>query len=308
MALSLKQLRCLTALAETGNFRRAAALCGMTQPSLSAQIKNLEGELGGRLVERGRSGVTPTPFGREVVARASKVLQEADGILDFARSSGGLLTGTIRLGATPTLGPYLLPYAVAELHSRYPSLRLYVRESPPSDLEFELEKGVHDVVLTQTPTGLVDAHEELLFREPLYLAMAPDHPLARKAAIEPRDLAGEDVLALTRGYRLHDQVAGLCEAYGARLVRDYDGTSLDALRQMVGMGMGVAFLPALYVRSEIRGEREVAVKPIAGRSVTRSLGLVWRATSGAEAAFRALADVLRVAGEHRLKAATDGAR
>ena len=292
-ALTLRQLRYLVALDETKHFRRAAERCHISQPSLSAQMQNIEEVLGVQLIERNRSGVALTPIGRETVERARRVLDEVQGIVDFTSGAQHGLVGTIRLGAKPTLGPYLLPHVVAKLHRQHPELKLYVRESAPRELEHELGQGIHDVILAQLPVSGAELVTQRLFREPLYLAVAADHPLAKKDEVATADLEGQQVLSLSPQYHLHDQIGALCREFGASLIRDYEGTSLDALRQMVGMGMGVTFLPALYVRSEIPTRGEVAVMPLKGRAITRSIGLAWRKSAGRAPAYRQIADIVR---------------
>lgn len=291
--ITLKQLQTLLQLQQYSHFRRAAEAMGVTQPSLSAQLQNLEIALGVRLVERGRSGVALTPVGREVAARARRIADETQGIVDFAAQARHDLVGTIRLGTTPTLGPYLLPHVVATLHREHKSLSLYVRESAARELEHELLGGGHDVVLTQLPAASAELVAEELFREPLYLVLAVDHPLAKEAAVPVSALRGIDILTLSPNYHFYDQVKSLCDSFGARLLRDYEGTSLDALRQMVGMGMGASFLPALYVHSEIKARSEVVVKPLKGRTVSRAIGLVWRKTAGRADSYRRIADTIR---------------
>ena len=292
-AVTLKQLRYLVALQETKHYRRAAEICGISQPSLSAQIQNIEQALGVHLVERSRSGVALTPTGREVTARARRILDEVQSLADFTAGAQHGLIGTIRLGVKPTLGPYLLPHVVKLLHRRHPDLNLYVRESAPRALEHELARGTHDVILAQLPVAGAELITERLFREPLYLAIASDHALAKADAITPSMMKGLKVLSLTAQFHLHDQISDLCKEFGANVVRDYEGTSLDALRLMVGMGMGAAFLPALYVSSEIPARGDVVVKKLKGKTITRSVGLVWRKSAGRAEAYRQISNVIR---------------
>jgi LysR family hydrogen peroxide-inducible transcriptional activator len=299
--ITLKQLRYLLALAETCHFRRAAELCGVSQPSLSAQIQNLEKILGVQLVERSRSGVCLSPIGREVTRRAQRIKEESQGIIDLTAGAQNGLVGTIRLGTKVTLGPYLLPHVVAALHRQHKELSLYVRESAPLDLEPELAQGRHDVLLSELAATSPEHVTRMLFREPLYLALAVDHPLARMKTVPVKSLKGLDVLSLGPQYHLHNQINALCRDFGARLVRDYEGTSLDALRQMVGMGMGVAFLPALYAHSEIKARSEVVIRPLKGRLVNRPVGLIWRKSAGRAAAYEKMADVIREVARKKFK-------
>ncbi|NNU15787.1 LysR family transcriptional regulator [Parvularcula sp. ZS-1/3] len=289
--ITLRQLRYLVALKGGGGFRKGADLAGISQPSFSAQIKLLEQTLGVRVAERGNGSFAMTPIGRELVANAVDILDRVDGLVKMSES--GPLTGVLRLGVKATLGPYLMPGVVRQLHKTHPSLRLFVREGPPVDLERELTDGLHDVVLAQLPLGSADVQSIRLFREGLFLAVATDHPLAGRETFEPSDLSGLDVLSLSPRYHLHDQVLRLCEENGARLRRDYEGTSLDALRQMVGMGLGVTFLPALYVNSEVRGAGDVAVLKPKRSQLARSVGLAWRRGSSLTEAYEAIAESVR---------------
>ena len=290
---TLRQLRYLVALAECGSFTRAASHVGVSQPSFSQAIAQVEEVLGGRVVERGGRAFL-TPLGREAVTLARRVLSEAEGFAALAlRHRDGELGGTIRLGVSPTLGPYILPQLVARLHATHPRLKVYVREGLPDVLAEQLGDGLHDVLLVQLPVDDARFHVERLFREPMFLAMAADDPLRTVAAIRPEHLAGRGLLTMQPAYRMSTQVAVLAERGGAQVLRDYEGTSLDAVRQMAGMGMGLALLPELYCRQEIRDDGDVIVRPFVGGRPYRDIGLVWRGGAGPSADLMLLAQTLR---------------
>ena len=290
---TLKQLRCLVALADARHFRRAAERCHVSQPTLSGQLRALETRLGVQLVERSRTRVVLTDIGKEMAARAQRILRETDELIALAQTSQGLLGGTLRLGVLHSLGPYLLPHILPELHESYPHLKLHVREGLPGTLLQDLEEGRLDLLIFPLPVKSAELQIARLFREQLLIAAARDHPLAAKAVVERADLKGETILALERGHRLHDQVQALCEDYGARLALDFEGTSLDTLRQMVAMGMGLAFLPALYVGSEIPKDSDVISRPLRARPPSRTMGLIWRRTSARADEFASLAGQIR---------------
>lgn len=293
-AVTLRQLRYLVALEDMRHFRHAAETCGISQPSLSVQIKALEKSLDLDLVERGGGQVQLTVAGREVSRRARDILSATQGLMDLSVMMKSGLGGTIKLGTSMTLGPYLMPHVIDDLHRVHPDLKLYIREAPPRDLLRELNDGVHDLILTQLPAPGAGLSVDRLFREPLLLTMPAQHDLARHAEVPPQDLAGRTVLSLSPSYALHDQIAALCVEYGAALARDYEGTSLDALRQMVSMDMGLTLLPSLYVASEINGRAgDVVVRPLAGRKLLRSVGLVWRRSAGATEGYQRLAGLIR---------------
>lgn len=289
---TLKQLEYFVALAEAGSFRLAAERCGISQPSLSVQLAELERRLGQTLVERHRSGIILTVAGRETLERATAILDGTRHLVARLQSRNDGMTGTIRLGASPTLGPYLLPHAIARLHAEHPDLKLVIREAPPEMLAAGLTRGEYDMALLQLPVR-GELTTRRLFREPLELVVAADHPLATRGRASRSDLAGETVLSLGPSFALRQQVIEICESLGARQRSDYEGTSLDALRQMAGMGMGVAFLPAIYVRAAIGpAPRDVAVVPMDGPRLLRSVGLVHRGTAASEHSLR-LAQILQ---------------
>ena len=292
--ISLRQMRYLIALEETQHFREGAESCGISQPSLSVQIKTMEDTLGLILVERGRGPVRLTLAGREVARRSREILDAAQGILDLSVTLKSGLGGTIRLGTSATLGPYLMPHVISDLRASHPDLRLYIREAAPRDLLRELHDGVHDLILTQLPVSGATLSHARLFREPLAVALPAGHPLAARETLDNDDLSDKTILSLSPAYALYDMISALCVETGAHLSREYEGTSLDALRQMVAMNMGLTFLPALYVESEIQGRaRDVVTRPFRSRRFARSIGLVWRASSGAAPAYERLAAAIR---------------
>ncbi|MEA9587915.1 hydrogen peroxide-inducible genes activator [Xanthomonas sp. WHRI 10064A] len=291
---TLRQLSYFVALADTGSFTRAAEQMGVSQPSLSQQIRALETIIGAPLFERGVPAIL-TPLGSDLLDRARSILLDVTDLEEVRTTSTDTLIGTIRLGVSPTLGAYLMPSLVARLHREHPALRVHVREGLPTVLARDLANGVHDLILAQLPVAGSSLHSERLFREPLHVTMAADHPLRSKRYITPADLRGANLLTLMPEYRLAEQVAAIAMEVGAHVLRDYEGTSLDAIRQMAGMGMGLALLPELYVRQEIREGDDVVVRPIKGGRYYREIGLLWRQGAGRAPAFGLIADLLRAA-------------
>lgn len=277
---SMRQLRYFVALADSGQYRRAAEKIGISQPSLSLQISALEEVLRLRLVERRRGGIILTPGGREVLRHAREILSRTEDMTSLARSLQSGMSGTLRLGSTPTIGPYMLPGVVKYLHEAHPDLKLAARDGPPRDVVEDLLAGRHDVIVTQLPLAAADLSVRRLYREPLLLAVAADHPLAAKEKLDHADLSGVDLLALDPSFALHGQVAALCRDTGARMRGEYEGTSLDALRQMVAMNMGATLLPALYARSELsHSDGDVVAVPFRAR-LYRTVGAAWRRSLG----------------------------
>jgi LysR family hydrogen peroxide-inducible transcriptional activator len=289
---SVKQLEYFVAVARCGSFRRAAEELRTSQPTITAQVARLEKVLGVVLFERGRSGAALSPAGRRLLPLARTVLEELDELVEAAGSARGG-AAVYRLGVKSTLGPYMLPRILPHLHAMHSDLKLYVREEAPMRLESQLDSGELDLILTAFPTNSADLVGEQLLREDIRLVLPADHPLANKPSLRGDDLAGERILTTEEGHNFTRVVQQVAARFGAEVQRDYQGTSLDALRLMVVMGMGAAFLPALYIHSEIRPDSALVVKEIEGENIARILGLAWRSTSPARPFFRRLAADMR---------------
>ncbi|MEM8731226.1 MAG: hydrogen peroxide-inducible genes activator [Pseudomonadota bacterium] len=292
---TLKQLRYFAVLAETGHYRRAAEQIGISQPSLSQQISNLEEVLRLPLVERGRSGAVLTPAGREVLQHAHRILADVRGLVETSDIMKSGMAGTLRLGSSPTLGPYILPNVVRSLHRSYPKLRLIVRDGSPAELVDALVAGKHDLIMTPLPIRAAEVTVTRLFREPMRLAVSRENPLAQKVEATDADLAKEGIMTLASTYAHHAQLSELAREIGATLRPDYEGTSLDALRHMTAMNMGVTFLPALYVTSEIPDpdEGDVALVPFRKGRFFRSIGIAWRTSATHTPMLKTFADLVR---------------
>ncbi len=299
-SITIKQLRYFLTVAETLNYRRAAQQLGISQPALTTQITALEEALGLSLLERSRAGTQLSPAGRNLLPHARQVLLSLRG---FEEAAGHLAEGhhvTYRLGVPPTVGPYLLPYVLPEIHQRYQALKLYVREDSPRGIQQGLVEGRYDLAIVPLPLVAAELAMEPLFSEPLKFVISSEHPLAGRELIKPSQLRGEKVLTLEDQHHFHHQVQDICERLGALVLRDYEGTSLDTLRQMVVMGLGVAFLPGLYVHSELHHPEALQVCEIKGMSIRRQHALVWRASAPNRAFFRELASTLRTLIANRL--------
>lgn len=300
---TLRQLEYFVAVAENQTFRRAAERLGISQPTLTAQIHALEDTLNAKVFERSRTGAVLSPIGRDLLLNARRVIEEVAGLMETADIAKHGPGGTYRLGVSPTLGPYLLPHILPELHHKFSSLKFYVRESLPRDLEQELIEGKLDLILTPLPLTSSKLTVAPLFREPLRLVLPADHKLADRDNIKGHELRDENVLTLEEKYHHYRQVEALCDELGANVLRDYEGTSLDALRQMVVMGMGVAFLPELYIHSEIHRPEELVVSRIADIQLSRTHALVWRPGSPNRVFFRQLTELLKNMIKENLKEA-----
>ncbi|MFT4767778.1 MAG: LysR family hydrogen peroxide-inducible transcriptional activator [Glaciecola sp.] len=290
---SLKQIEYILAVAKSGSFRGAADELGISQPTLSAQVARAEELLGAKLLERSRSGAYFTPVGRLFEPQARRVIEAMEELGQQVGDSRANEKATYRLGVKGTLGPYLLPQILPALREAHPGLRFYVREDSPRGLEEGIAHGEYDLIITSLPINIPDLVQEPLLREKILLAAPRDHPLSQVSVWQGRHLAGEQVLTTEHGHQFARQVEAVCSRLGAEVLRDYEGSSLDALRLMVVMGMGLAFLPALYVESEINTESGLTVKELDDESIARLHVLAWRPTSPARGFYKVLAKDIR---------------
>jgi len=301
MRPTLRQMQYLIAVADTGKFGDAARAVNVSQPSLSAQIAEMEASLGVQLIERSRRGAMLTGAGEELVRRARKILREVEDLKAVARFGRRELTGRLRLGVLPTIGPYLLPLATRDLHMRFPDLRLSVREERTVDLDEHLQKGEFDTIIS-SPIDHENVHHEPLFSERLYICAPAEDPLARgEGPVRLKDLKGRALLTLGQGHRLNAIIRELAAASGAEVSSEYEGTSLDAIRLMAEMGAGVAILPSLYALSEARLDRRLNARLIDHPLARREISLIWRDTSPLEVSLRELAAPLRSAAAKLLR-------
>lgn len=292
MKPTLRQMEYLVAIAETGSFSEAAKRTHVSQPSLSTQVKDMEGHLGTPLLERSRQGAILTPIGEAVVARARIILRDVETMKLLTRESENSLVGQVRLGVLPSIGPYLLPLAVRTLHANYPELRIGVREERTIDLQTHLTDGRFDMIIS-TPEDHPDTQSLPLLTENLYACMAEDDPLAvSRDPITIAELQGRDLLSLGSGNKLTTIVRGIADRAGASVNAEYEGTSLDAIRQMSAMGGSVAILPSLYAISEAKKDAALIVRPIDHPLAKRPVSLIWRQSSPLADKFTKIGAVL----------------
>lgn len=282
MNLTLKQLRYFSALAETLHFGRAAKQCHVTQPALSMQIRDLEGHLGVTLVERGASGLLLTHEGREIAKRAHDILVAVQDLAAVASHHRHPLAGRLRLGVIPSVGPYLLPKVLPDIHETYPELEFSLRESQTHHLVDDLLNGHLDLLILALPVEPDEVDTMTLFDDRFTVALPPEHGLAEKSAIRQEELTGEHLLLLEEGHCLRDQALAVCQA---AKTDEFRASSLATVIQMVANGYGITILPAMALSIEIGDQRNINIVPFAEPTPVRTIGLAWRRSSPHKSEF-----------------------
>lgn len=290
---TIRQLEYITAIEDHGTFQAAADACHVTQPGLSAQVRQLEDFLGLQLFERGRKPLLVTPAGREILQRARAALSAVHELEEAARSFSQPLTGPLRLGVIPTVAPFLLPSVLPAVRRAHPALRLELHEAHTIDLVEALEHGELDLLLLALEAPLGEASTLALFEDPFLLAVPRGHRLAKRKRIKEADLAGEEVLLLDDGHCLHAQALSVCSRAGASDLADFRASSLATLVPMVADGAGVTLLPELATQASAALDRDVALVPFVRPVPTRTIGLAWRPTSPRGPEFETLAPLFQ---------------
>jgi len=273
MRPTLRQLEYIVAIAETGRIGAAAEVLNVSQPSLSAQLSDVEADLGIALFTRGRGGARVTPDGEDIVRRARLILRDHEDLRASVTKSGNF-KGRLRLGILPSIGPYLLPDVVRKLHKDHPRFRLIVREENTRDLDEGLRNGRLDMIIS-TPEDHPGTRHTLLFEEKFWVATALDFPEAKiKGKLSLAELKGQTFLTLGPKHRLSHIVALLASRAGGRVSDEYEGTSLDAIRLMAATGAGVAILPEVYAVTEARRGTDILLQYLDDDEAKRKVALI----------------------------------
>jgi LysR family hydrogen peroxide-inducible transcriptional activator len=293
--MTLRDLEYLVALAETRHFGRAALRCHVSQPTLSAQLRKLEASLGTPLIERRPRRVVLTAAGEAVVDRARRMLRDADDIRSLARARHDPLSGPLKVGLIPTLGPYLLPRVAPRIAKALPRLQLVLHEYQTAPLVDRTVEGELDLAILALPADTKGLATRSLFAEAFLVAMAGTHRLASKKRVKASDLAGEKLLLLEEGHCLRDQALEVCEQAGTE-EQAFRATSLETLRQMVASAQGITLLPRLATEGPFAAAGGLFVRPFAPPAPSRVIGAAWRRSTSRGKAIAAVCDLVARAG------------
>ena len=290
---TLRQLEFLCAVADNGSFSKAAEACHVTQPTLSAAIKEIEGLLGVQLIEREARGASLTQAGEAAVERARGILSDTADLVSAAQQAGAPLTGAFRLGAIPTIAPFLLPRTLKALRVAHPSLKLYLREDQTDRLLDALRSRKLDAALIALPWEAPGV-ETMDLGEDEFLLVAPTgHSLADRNNLKSSDLLDEDVLLLEDGHCLRDHALSICRLPSKRGGADVTATSLPTLVHMVAGGLGVSLLPKLAIDAGVTSGADVDLQAFETPLIGRRIGIAWRTGSPRASEAKMIGEIVR---------------
>jgi len=290
---TVRQLAYLVALAEHRNFSRAAEATFVTQSTLSAGIMELENLLGAPLVERTKRMVRLTALGLEVVRRAEDILARTDDLVDIVKSASEPLSGEIRLGAIPTIGPFVLPKLMRALKKTYPGLKLYLRESQTGESLDLLSRGFLDAALLAFPYPTSGLEVDILGIDKFFLVCPTGHRLSKQTKISASTLETETLLLLEEGHCLRDHALSVCNIHHLTSREEFKATSLETLVLMVEEGLGLTLVPELAIQAGLLKGKSVRTVPLTGAATGREIGLAWRSSSARAGEFHLLGEQIR---------------
>ena len=293
--MNLRDLKYIIAVADTHHFGQAAERCFVSQPTLSGQIKKLEEELGVTIFERTNRAVEVTPVGEAILAHARQMMEQADVIQQLARAQQDPLAGPLRIGAIPTLSPYLMPLVLMPLKKQHPQMKLVLSEELTDTLLQRLRNHEIDAALLATPAEEQDLETLPLFDEPFWVAYPRKHPFYTKDKITLRDLDHENLLLLAEGHCLAKQAMDVChikERQAQGDMADLRAASLETLIQLVSAGFGITLVPALAMGGSWTTGSGVVAQPLAIADAARRVSLVFRHSFPRRAALQAFADII----------------
>jgi len=291
--MKLRDLEYLLAVAEEKHFHRAAARCCVSQPTLSGQLKKLEEELGVLLVERTNRQVSMTEVGDAVSEQARRVLAEVKVIKDISQSYQDPMKGDLHLGIIPTVAPYLLPIIMPGLNKSFPAMKFWLYEYQTHVLLKKLARGELDCLILALPIERHDFVETDLFREPFRLAVGRGQTLAQQGVLTLGDIASEEILLLEEGHCLRGHVLDVCQLAGAKEGSQFQATSLETLRHMVGEGMGMTLMPELAVPVKKYKRDAVQYIEFSDPKPNRRIGMLHRKNSYRKDAFDNISELIR---------------
>ncbi|MBM7063331.1 LysR family transcriptional regulator [Pseudomonas sp. UL073] len=297
--MTLTELRYIVTLAQEQHFGRAAERCHVSQPTLSVGVKKLEDELGVLIFERSKSAVRLTPVGEGIIAQAQKVLEQAQGIRELAQAGKNQLAAPLKVGAIYTVGPYLFPHLIPQLHKVAPQMPLYIEENFTHVLRDKLRNGELDAIIIALPFQEADVLTMALYDEPFHVLLPAGHPWGNKETIDSAQLNDKSLLLLGEGHCFRDQVLEACPTLrkhgdeGSQYTT-VESSSLETIRHMVASGMGISILPLSAVDSHHYAPGIFEVRPLTPPTPFRTVAIAWRASFPRPKAIDVLADSIRL--------------
>ncbi len=278
--MNIRDLEYLVAVAKHKSFVKAALECHVSQPTLSGQIKKLEDILGAQIFERTTKNVSITNFGKEIISKAKTIIDKTDEIKNLSSDYKNPWHQPIKIGVIPSLGPYLIPNFLVNLRKNNRNSKIFIDEDITENITAKLESRELDAILLATDIDKEKFEQIKLFDEPFWVAYTKNRKLDELDEIKTGDLDLNHLLLLSDGHCLRDQIMEIWEAYDKNnnILSEYDtkASSLETLINLVSVGEGFTFVPALALQSAWTTDKGIQVRKLKHKKAYRKIRLVYR--------------------------------
>lgn len=289
--MTLQQLDYIIALDKTRHFVRAAELCGITQPTLSAMIQKLEDELDCKIFDRSRQPIEPTEIGRKIIRQAQVIHYHTNQLHETVQSEKNTLSGTLNLAIIPTIAPYLLPSFIASFRKLYPNIVLKVSELHTTTIIDKLRVAEIDMAILSTPLEDPKILEVPLYYEKFMAYISPNEAIYDRLELSASDMPLDDLWVLEEGHCLRNQVFNFCSER-THQSSTYEAGSIDTLIKIVDINGGYTIIPELHI--ELLNEKQkLNLRNIVNPEATREISVVIRHDFVREGVLNAVANCVK---------------
>ena len=289
--MTLQQLEYVLALDKTRHFVRAAELCGVTQPTLSAMVQKLEDEMDCKIFDRSRQPIEPTEIGKQIIQHAQVIVYQVNQLKESIRSEKESISGTLNLAIIPTIAPYLLPQFIAAFSKSYPNIALKVSELHTDTIIEKLRIAEIDMAILSTPLQDSKILEVPMYYEKFIAYISPREPIYEKTELSATDMPLDKLWVLEEGHCLRNQVFNFCNKKQLHNTI-YEAGSIDTLVKIVDVNGGYTIIPELHI--ELLSEKQkLNLREIVNPEATREISVVIRHDFVREGMLNAVAECVK---------------
>jgi DNA-binding transcriptional LysR family regulator len=292
MSISLRQLSAFIAVAQLRSFSKAAEELNLSQPALSARVRELEFALGLKLFGRTTRSVEPTAAGEQLLSRANRALGELDAVIQELRDHASLQRGRVTIACLPAVAQQLVPRAIKRFVTAHPGLTVEFAEYTSAEIADKVLEGSVDFGVCGRTAPQSDLDLELIVRDPFVAVTPLDHPLTRRRSVTLSVLNRYPLIAMRQGSNVRSELEAAFAACGLKLQPAYETTHHFSVLGMVEAGLGVGALPSMTVPTLVHSNIGV-VKLAASNSVVREIGIATKHGSAPSPAALELMQCIR---------------
>ncbi len=289
--MTLQQLEYILALEKTRHFVRAAEMCGVTQPTLSAMIQKLEDELDCKIFDRSRQPIEVTEIGNQIIRQAQVIIYQSNQLKESVRNEKDTLSGTLNLAIIPTIAPYLLPQFISSFRKAHPTISLKVSEMHTSTIIEKLRVAEIDMAILSTPLDDPKILEVPLYYEKFIAYISPTEPIYERSELSATDMPLDKLWVLEEGHCLRNQVFNFCHEKPLQS-STYEAGSIGTLVRIVDVNGGYTVIPELHIEL-LTEEQKKNLREIVKPEATREISVVIRHDFVREGILNAVAECIK---------------